>query len=248
MIFRILHSALICLLGYLLIGLFLHSANAQTMSNQNYILRTQGFNSISGLAEGQNTKVRSTIGEISTEGFEGVNYKVRAGFENAKTILPFSIALSSNLIDFGELLPTNPIIRTLDMEINSENAYGYSVIAYEDKPLTSTSSDNIFIPNTTCDNGRCDSIEASVWTNTLAYGFGYRCDNLSGRDCDTSFERTNFYKTFANKKNEEEPQLIVSGIGANNRQSRISYKVNVSGSQQKNIYTNTITYIAVPNY
>ncbi|MBI2613463.1 MAG: hypothetical protein HYW62_01725 [Candidatus Levybacteria bacterium] len=230
---------------YLFIGLFLPTASAQTMSNKDYKVKMQGFNSISGTTTNTDYKVRSTVGDLSPVVSEGVNFKIRSGIENIDSTLAFSISLSSDLIDFGSLSPTNPIVRTANLNIYSLPAYGYSVLAFENHPLQ---SENTTIPNTTCDDGQCSEENAREWTNTLTYGLGYRCDNVIGFDCNSSFAKPNFYKHFADHSNGQSEQSMMSGIGSKNKDVRISYKVNIPGNQAEGIYTNIITYIAVPNF
>lgn len=236
-------------LSFEFLFLSLRSASAQTMSNDNYIIKMQGFNAISGETSGENYKLRSTVGDLSPVVSEGVNFKVRTGFENLASNLPFSILLSSNLVDFGVLSPTNPIIRTVDLGINSLTVYGYSVLVFENEPLsTIPPSDKLIIPDTTCDFGACSTENAAQWTNTLTYGFGYRCNNITGADCDSSFAKPNFYKHFPDITNNDDPQSLMTGIGSNNKLIRISYKVNIPGTQTQGTYNNVITYIAVPSF
>ncbi|MDP2585605.1 MAG: hypothetical protein Q8P29_01860 [Candidatus Levybacteria bacterium] len=231
-------------------------AQAQTMSNDNYIIKMQGFNAFSGVTGGEDYKLRSTVGDLSPVVGEGVNFKVKTGFENLASASPFSILLSSSLVDFGILSPTNPIIRTVDLTMNSLTAYGYSVLVFENEPLVSIPSSEAnsaaasktFIPDTACDNGQCSAENAAQWSNALTYGFGYRCDNVTGADCDISFDKANFYKHFPDIANNDDPQPLMVGIGSNNKQTRISYKVNVSGTQAQGVYSNVITYIAIPNF
>ena len=230
---------------YMLHATYAPTAHAQTMSNKDYIIKMQDFNTISGTTTNTNYKVKSTAGELSPVVSEGVNFKVRTRFENLPSALPFSISLSSDIIYYGVLSPTNPVIRTVDLEINSLSAYGYSVLAFENNALK---NDKAFIPDTTCDNGECSTENAAEWINTLTYGFGYRCDNVTGGDCDSSFVKINFYKHFPDIHNNDDPQSIMAGIGSNNKETRISYKVNISGTQAQGIYSNIITYIAVPNF
>lgn len=240
---------LIGLLGYLFIGLFLPTVSGQTMSNKDYKIKMQGFNTISGMTTNTGYEVRSTVGYINPEVWEGVNFKVRAGIENTTSTLPFSVSLSSDIVDFGSLTPTNPIIRAVDLSIYSLSAYGYSILASEDNPLrmnSDTSGTNI--PNTTCDSGECTAENAAEWINALTYGFGYRCDNIIGSDCDNSFLNSNFYKHFADTSNAQFPQSVMAGIGSKNKNIRLSYKVNISGTQAQGVYNNVITYIAVPNF
>ena len=261
-----------CLLLFVISYLLLVTspvAQAQTMSNKDYIIKMQGFNTLSGVTAGKDYNLRSTVGDNALTS-EGVNFKVKTGFENLAATVPFSISLSSNLVDFGTLSPTNPIIRTVDLSINSLAAYGYSVLVFENEPLTtipptasnSATASKSFIPDTTCDFGACGTENAAAWTNALTYGFGYRCDSLTrlpspggkatggqaGADCDSSFAKTNAYKHFPDIANNDDPLSVMAGVGANNKVTRISYKINISGTQAQGIYSNIITYIAVPNY
>lgn len=237
------------LFAYLFIALFLPTAGAQTMSNEDYIIKMQGFNTISGTTANTDYSIRSTAGDLSPVVSEGVNFKVRTGFENVASALPFSVSLSSAAIDFGALSPTNPIVRTVDLSIYSLSTFGYSVIASQNHPLQMNSpTGGANIPDTACDNGECSHEKAGVWINTLTYGFGYRCDNIIGADCDSSFSKPNFYKHFADISNAQSPQSVMAGIGSKNKDVRISYKVNISGNQEAGIYTNIITFIAVPNF
>ncbi|MBI4091723.1 MAG: hypothetical protein HY427_00755, partial [Candidatus Levybacteria bacterium] len=89
---------------------------------------------------------------------------------------------------------------------------------------------------------------AAAWTSPLTYGFGYRCDNVSGSDCSSAFATTNFYKQFASEEAVEPAQVVMStsNVGRN-RQGKITYKINISASQPAGIYQNVIKYIATPS-
>lgn len=230
---------LIGLFVYLFIGLLPRAAVAQDMSNQDYIINIQELS----------TPQESTTQDPISVANEGVNFKVKSGFENAPSTMPFSITLSSDFVDFGTLSPTNPIIRTVNLSVNNPPSHGYSVIASQDHPLQiDPEASGQIIPNTTCDNGSCNEKNSAEWTNALTYGFGYRCDNAEGIDCNNSFFNSNFYKHFADSSNSTMPQSVVSGLGFKNNEIMISYKVNISAAQALGIYTNTITYIAIPNF
>jgi hypothetical protein len=220
--------------------------SAQTMSNQNYIIRTENFNTASDIV--QNNQPSSPVNIKSTIS-EGVNFKAMLGFESLMSHSPFSISLSSDTVDFGIISPTDPIIRTMDLSVDSPAVYGYSVIAFENEPLTAVLPANkAFIPDTTCDNGGCDTQTTAQWTNALTYGFGYRCDNLIGADCDGTFANPNFYRHFPNIASNDDPQSVMAGVGSSNKQVRIFYKVNISGNQAQGVYSNNITYIGIPNF
>ncbi|MDO8658856.1 MAG: hypothetical protein Q7K55_09005 [Candidatus Levybacteria bacterium] len=176
------------------------------------------------------------------------NFKIKNGFDYVKdnSLLVFSI--SENLIDFGELSPTNPIIRTNRLEVSGVFKTGYSIFANQDNKLFYLQP-NISIPNTTCDDGICSEKTTSNWSNILTYGFGYRCDNLEGKDCAADFLNPSYYKRFSDRSLLENPQSIIKGIIFNkSKKSQITYKVNISGTQQAGVYNNTITYIAAPNF
>ena len=223
---------------------------AQIMSNNNYIIRMQEFDTASGVTTGKDYNLRSTLGGYNQASSTGINFRVETGNENLTSAPPFSILLSSNIVDFGILSPTNPVIRTVDLSVNSLTVYGYSVIVSENQPLTAIPpADKIFIPDTTCDNGGCGTENASEWTNALTYGFGYRCDNVAGVNCDSSFvAKANLYRRFPNIQSNDDPQSIMAGVGSANKQTRISYKVNTSGAQNQSTYSNVITYVGVPNF
>ncbi len=222
----------VIILNTLYLILNTEKAQAQTMSNKDYIINTQILN-----ADPNITSVPAKEGTV--------NIKIKSEFENDAASLPFSISLSSDIVDFGILAPTNPIIRTVDLSVNNIPFYGYSVLVFENNALKNNQT---FIPDTTCDNGQCSTENAAEWTNALTYGFGYRCDNVNGVDCDSAFASPKSYKHFPNTASNDDPQSIMSGIDSSNKKTRISYKVNISGAQAQDIYTNIITYIAVPNF
>lgn len=246
---RCLPALLLILNTYYLLLNTVPMVQALTMSDGNNVITTKGLNVASGFTENEDYKLRSATDDSNAEILEGVNFKIKKGFENLKSIPPFSISLSSGIIDFGILSPTNPIVRTVDLATQSSAVYGYSVLVSENKSLASTPpSSRVFIPDTTCDKGECGVYNASAWINALTYGFGYRCDNLAGVDCDNSFVKANSYKRFPNIANNDDPISIMAGIGSNDSKVRISYKVNISGNQTQDTYSNVITYIAVPNF
>lgn len=215
------------------------------MSNDNYILQLNGINTI----HPKPTVKNNTLGAMSERPLK----------EKSE---PFTFSISQTLIDFSTLSPTNPINRSNNLTVSNGSANGYSIIAFEDRELSSSPTSNVasaksdlasassaFIPDTTCDNGLCSEVSSAAWTNPLTYGFGYRCDNLVGTDCASGFSELGFYKQFANNSLSETGQKVA--IGSNNKSEktvRITYKINVPGTQQFTFYSNTITYIAVPNF
>lgn len=141
---------------------------------------------------------------------------------------PFTFSLSDNLLDFGEVSTTNPIERTTIINISKGQASGFSLFAIEDhEPSFATH----VIPDTWCDIGTCTDTLASLWESILTYGFGYRLENEDG------------YKQFANQTKGEPAALITEATNVT-----VHYKVNVSATQEEGVYTNTIRYIAIPDF
>jgi hypothetical protein len=158
----------------------------------------------------------------------------------------FSFALSDPLIDFGALSATNPVSRNTTLTISSPGG-GYQVFAYQDHTLLSKK--NSLIPDTTCDNGSCSENTESIWQNNLTYGFGFRCDPLTKGACMNHFAEENSYKQFSDRGKKEIPQPVMrSDSPVINQQAKLTYRVNISGAQAKETYSNTLTYIAVPNF
>jgi hypothetical protein len=221
-------------------------AQAQTMSNEDYIIKGGNFNSFSGSAQNEGTKVTFTSGETAQSEGSNESYKVKAGFQYLKARSAFSFSISSTKISFGEIKPGEPISRTNILTVSTGSAPGYQVLAsesHEPRVLPAGAS----VPDTTCDSGNCSKSTAAAWVSPLTYGFGYRCDNISGQSCEEGFSDTDFYKKFANISKNEDAELVMTGELANDlAQSQITYKINVSQSQPAGIYQNDILYIATP--
>lgn len=170
----------------------------------------------------------------------GPNYKV--------TTSQSSLLLESpqNLIDYGILTSTNPEIRTSELSLSSPQVGG-QILSDEDHPLTTDTND--VIQNTTCDNGSCSPFIAAPWTNTLTYGFGYRCDSGLNEVCDTQFSTANYFKSYSDDPQNQSLTPIVSSDGSiTPTKATVTYKVNISGTQKTGGYSNTLTYIAIPNF
>ena len=235
-----------------LLSSFTPLANAFTMSNSFYIIILGNLNSIAGQATGSSGTLTFTSGELGAGLYTGTNYKICEGFYggifcNKSSVVSgiFTFSVTPTDLNFGTVDPTSPVSRTNILDVLSTSS-GYSVTAQENHSLQTASSSAI--PDTTCDSGLCTPTSASLWTSSLTYGFGYRCDNVVQSDC-ISFT-ANYYKPFANAALSQSPEVVMqnSAAFATEKQSQITYKVNVSGSQLPGVYTNTITYIASPNF
>lgn len=248
-IFQSPYSAAFLALNIALFCMFLaHSIYAQTsMSNGSYIIRFPNLNSFAGKPSNAQFKLGITGGQTAPGLYSGPNYKVRAGFQYIKSIIPFSFTINSLFIDFGPITPGTPITRTNTLTISNGSAYGYTVLASENHPLRADIN-GATIPDTTCDSGTCTETIASAWANLTTFGFGYRCDNITGTDCQNGFAPPTNYRQFAASNSAEIAQPVMRGVNVGrNIQGQITYKVNVSGTQSSGNYQNVITYIAVPS-
>lgn len=236
---------IICLLCILSLCIA-QQVSALKMTSDDYTILEGNLNSAAGRPTSSTYKLGITVGELGPGLYSGTNYKVRAGFQYIHSIIRFNFSISSVLIDFGTLTPTNPVTRTQTLTVSNGSAHGYTVTASENRPLQ-VDATGAQIPDTTCDTGTCTESTSALWSNTLTYGFGYRCDNVSGTDCATGFTTADYYKQFANLNASETPQSVMTGANVGrNKQTQITYKANISGTQPGGIYKNIITYIATP--
>ncbi|MCL4353560.1 hypothetical protein M1615_03810 [Patescibacteria group bacterium] len=226
-----------------------HAANySGIMSNSNYILQMGNLNTAAGNPANSNYKLGVTVGQTAPGLYSGVNYKVRSGFQYIHSIIPFAFSISQTIIDFGTLYPTTLVKRTNDLTVSNGSANGYSVTAIENHQLLVPSSGSL-IPNTACDNGTCTDTVSAAWTSTLTYGFGYRCDNISGSDCPGGFSNSTYYKQFADQSKSDSPQSVMASNNVGrNKEVQITYMVNISSTQPAGLYTNVITYVATPTF
>ena len=234
------HKSLIINLGlflYILISAL--PVGAQTMSNDTYKLEQGNFDSFHESATTSRNQLESTSNLGLATFFKGTNYTVVSG-----ALLAFSFSISNTTLSFGQITPGEPIIRTNTLTITSPT--GYEVLGSETSPLKASGSAEI--ADISCDQGNCSEITAAPWNSPLTYGFGYRCDNLSGTDCTEDFKDVSYYKSFANLEKQDSPQVIMQNINpASGSAAQITYKVNIPGSQTPGQYHNTVFYIAVPS-
>lgn len=215
--------------------------------NDQYILHEGNFNYTSGEASGGDYGLTFTGGELAQGFFSGPNYSVRSGFQYYYSIIPFEFAISTQFVDFGPLVPNTPVTRTNRLILSNGSAYGYDVVAYETTALRNDPT-GVDIPDTTCDNGTCSEATSDEWLLNTTYGFGYRCDNITGTECNSDFSTADYYKQFTNFEQNEAPESVMGGANVGEDfETEITYKVNVSSSQPAGLYQNQIIYIATPS-
>lgn len=155
----------------------------------------------------------------------------------------YSFDISDSLLDFGKPLPTNPVIRSNSIKVNS-GSVSYFLKAYENHQLLSPKSGSI-IPDTICDQADCSENTSSIWKSVLIYGFGYRCEGTS--TCGQSFPNQDSFKQFANKSKDEIPQHLINEDTSENNVD-ISYKINISSKESSQTYSNVVTFLLLPSF
>jgi hypothetical protein len=243
---RIFESMIKILLG--LLTLLAGTVHAQTeVTSPNYIIQLPGFNSGAGIPVSTHYSISSTIGQTTQGIASSSGYLVRSGFQYIYSIIPFSFSISSISINFGNLLAQSPVPISETLTVSSGGAGGYQVKASENHPLKASSS-AATIPDTSCDTS-CDETTAAAWILNTKYGFGF---NMSGDDIPTGptgFAGLTYYRQFADRSISEVPQIVMSSIYVGkSRQSTVTYKVNIAGTQPAGVYNNVIEYTALPSY
>ena len=171
---------------------------------------------------------------------------VKAGFQYIHSIIPFRFSISDINIDLGTLVPATPSTATTNLTVYFGGAGQYQVTAIEEGPLK-TQSSNI-IPDTSCDGGAntCNESLAKVWSSASAYGFGY---GMSGNDISTDFIDGTYFRPFPDRTAAESSATIMTSINVGkNRQSTVTFKVNVSSIQPAGSYQTVINFVATPSY
>jgi hypothetical protein len=217
------------------------------MTNDAYKVGESNFTSPTSKSKNQKTEKASFSANGNGFGlFTGPNYTVKAGFQHVSNLNSFSFSISSTTINYGDLTAGEPVTRTNTLTIRAGAAPGYQILALEDhEPRIPNGAS---IPDTTCDNGSCSETTPALWSSLLTYGFGYRCDNLTGSACNSGFSIDDNFKQFANSSKNETGKAVMTGKNPGEEHaSQITYKINVSKTQSAGIYQNNIFYIAIPN-
>ena len=202
------------------------------------------LNSGAGIPSSSNYSIGTTIGQTGPGLYSSSGYRVKSGFQYIYSIIPFSFTISSVSINFGNLVSQTPATSTNTLTVASGGAGGYQVKASQNSPLKISSS-GATIPNTNCDTS-CTNTTAGVWASVSRYGFGF---NMSGNDIPADFTDLTYFRPFADRSVSESPQIVMSSIYVGRgRQSTVTYKVNVSGTQAAGTYNNIITFTAIPSY
>lgn len=242
---------LLILLHFTFYFLTFKATYALTMTNGFYIVHMGNLNSIAGNTSGPSNKLSFTSGETGSGlySLNGVNYKVRAGFQYVRPNA-FVFKIVNPAVNFGTINATIPVNRTSNLIVTNESAYGYVVTAMESKPMQ-VGGTGATIPDTACDSGPCTTTLAAPWVlnidqSSTTYGFGYNCSNVVGAECPADFINSTYFRPFAASPS---AATVMSNANVGRNQTvQITYRVNVSQTQPSGLYTNTITYIATPTF
>ena len=244
---------------FLTLNLLIFSKSyAQTMSNGSYkLIQDKAIplkinSGAGGGGTGSNALTPSGSGSETSQTAAGSlekqpGFTAELGFADNKSTTPFSFAITNLTVDFGKLVPGEPVQRTTNIKVSNQSTFGYEILAFENQTLKNASGNEI--PDTTCDQGNCTQTTASIWENPLTYGFGMRCENIKGSDCVASFDNNKAYKQFSNSELKEDPETIMLSLAsASEKEAQIIYKINIPGTQAGGIYQNETNYIAIPLY
>lgn len=238
LIFSIFLSLITCYL------LLITSARAVNMESENYKIQWGNINIGGGKKSSSSYTVTDTIGQNAPGLYTGSGYTVRSGFQYIHTLVPFSFVISDLTIDLGTLSIRYPSTDSNQLTVSAGGANGYEVLAYESHPLRS--ENNTDIPDTTCDNGNCDETTAEEWVQDTTYGFGY---NIQGDDIPSDFTDSDYFRQFADDEADETHQTVMSNNSVTEQaQATVTYKANISATQETGNYETSIVYIAVPRY
>ncbi|MCX7881509.1 MAG: hypothetical protein N2482_03320 [Patescibacteria group bacterium] len=204
-----------------------------------------------GIAGGKKSsdsyQLSDTLGQLAAGEFQSNGYIIKAGFQYLYSIIPFRFSISDTRIDLGTLLPNTPSTASTTLTVSFGASGQYLVTAIEEGKLRTLNEQN-FIPDTQCDGGinTCNETQAKIWTSNNAYGFGY---NMNGQDIPTDFINTNYYRPFPDRNNNEDPAIVMSSTNVGkNRQSTMTFKVNISSIQPAGSYQTVINFVATPSY
>jgi hypothetical protein len=135
---------------------------------------------------------------------------------------PFRLTISSDLIDFGPLSPTNPIKRSINISFATDKRIGATLFTFANHPLK---AGNNTIPDVSCDDGSCTESHATEWLNPLTFGLGYSKD-------DTHFQKF--------------PDASTKKQWATIKEGDMTIKLNINKTQPEANYINLISIVAIP--
>lgn len=207
-----------------------------SMENSDYSLELENGASV------ESVKTPIAPLDITAKEIKGPGYKAILSYDTELKPSLFSMSNSTNILNFGEIKPGEPLLRSNTLTIIPGSAPGFQVSAYVDHQLRSSIKSEI--PHTSCDNGNCTDVLPDTWALPLTYGFGFRCDNLQGKSCDMNIKET--YKRFAGLDAKESPTTILHSNDSITSIVEFSHKINIPGNQTLTGYKSNLFLISSP--
>ncbi len=218
-----------------------------SMNSSSFRIESAGVHDAAGNKSSTNYNLSDTVGQLAAGEFSSSGYVIKAGFQYLHSIIPFRFSISNIRINFGTVIASTPVTDTTNLTVSFGGAGQYQVTAEELGPMTSLAGGNT-IPDTTCNGGAdtCNETTAKVWTSTSAYGFGY---NMTGQDIPVDFTDSTYYRPFPDRLLSESPAIVMSNTNVGkNRQSTVTFKLNVSAIQAAGTYQTVVNFVATPSY
>lgn len=220
-----------------------HKVLAQDMTSQNFKIQQGNFNMTSGNKESANFKLADVVGQTAAGIFISKGYIINAGFLNGAAGDLFTFSIDPHTINFETLSPDTFTERVIHISISNGNATGFSVRVAENKPLST--SVGAQIPDTSCDSptAPCTTGQASLWSHTTTYGFGYQ---VAGRTVAADFSKENYFRPFpATIRNEQPALIMLTQAKKIVDQSKMTLRVNTASKQPVGQYKNILQFTAL---
>jgi len=234
-------------------GEFVKPVLAQHFESNSYIIEWGNFNMTGGTKVSTNYHLSDTVGQMAPGEYNSGAYTLEAGFQyiyNTFNKFRFTINDPDLAIDFGHLVPGIGSTAYHSITISCPAAHGYEILAKQNHPLQILSSGTT-IPNTSCNIGStCTPSSSATWDTTNSYGFGYNVIGTNISDVPTGVGSSQYFTDISKfRPFDTIGQYIMSeNHPVSNRKARITYKSLISVSQSTGVYSNAITFIAIPNY
>lgn len=226
---------------------------AQSFDSNSYHIEFGNFNMTSGKKTSNSYVLTDTVGQNAPGRYDNTGFTVKSGFQYIyDTMEKFSFSISDLDLFFGSLTPNVGSTQTNIITVTTPSGHGYEIMAIANHPLL---ANNYTIPDTSCDNNDCTTSTSTPWTLSTTYGFGFNALGINSSQTVTNIGTSNFftdstyYRPFASQSQNNLPEIFMSeDLPVKNRQTRITYKVNISPNQTAGNYQNLINLIAIPKY
>ena len=132
------YLATLCLFIFSLIYAF--ATQADRLESNSYVIQFGNFNMTAGEKESSSYKVTDTVGQTAAGPYTSASYFVGSGFQYIYQIPNFRFTISDVDINLGILTSGAHNTDSHTVAITTRGAGGYTVYAYELKPLTHSNS------------------------------------------------------------------------------------------------------------